>query len=911
MNLSKGRPGNPDWVGFDDDQITRRGFLKGGAATVGAGIGTFGMLHDDWVFDFKGKPGQAAEDDEPELVPTQCPYCGVGCHGFLVVQKGRIVASVPDKDSSVNLGMQCIKGLTASEAIYVDRLDKVLVRKDMTNPLTGHESKSKGRFDDDVWRETTWEEASKIIADMTVDVVEKHGGNAIATYGSGQLTMEEQWLENQFVKGVLQSNSIEANARMCMTSAVTGYIAALGSDHPPGAYEDIESADMINFFGHNARGSHSVLFWRVVAEKESRGIPTMVVDPRYTGTMDGLRQINRQNSYNVTLKPNGDISLVNAIAHVLLKEHPDAIDGNFVLNHTNGFDQYRQGILARYSPEQVIDRTGLAPAYIRQLAANWARAAKKGKSRGKGGVLSFWGIGGWNQSIHGQHNVLSLINLHLLTGDIARPGAGPFSVTGQPNAMSERLMGGLTGRLPFNEGLDNKPHRDHIAKAWGIKPERLDVTAKQKNPGLAIGLFERALKGDLKMIKFSYATHIDMPEVKSLLRPAMRKMFVLATESYRHAPNLLYADVVLPAATFGEKGGTYQNSERRIYITDKAVEPPPNTKPDLDIIIEEGREVAHRLGLDADQIYPYKKATKGRHKGRYDPEDVFRVILEASKGTQTDISGLRELENRDEMGPYQSLRDTKGLFYPAPTYEIAKAGGIKRKYGNQEVGWKDKPYGYFPHKDGRARFKLCEQDYSRAKEILAKVNQVGTDGFSGATERMSVLKEIRDNGLPPELPDFEDLKISLDEQKATGTFPLWLALGVVFEHFHTAKTTRSPTTLRLVPEMYVEVNFEDARRWGIKDGEWVRIVTPRIDVETRRNTFYEARVSIGTNSKVRPARNLVMPGQIFSPWNLSVADSANPKKNRWLVNAVSSRLFDPVSGQADFKHLKARIEKIA
>lgn len=901
-----------EWLGLDEKKVGRRGFLKGGAATIGTGIGTFGIVRDNWIFDFKGSTAQAqGAGNEQTLVPSQCPYCGVGCHTYHVVQNGKIVASVPDKDSSVNLGMQCIKGLTASEAIYVDRLDKVLVRKDMTNPLTGHESASKGRFDDDVWHETTWQEASKILVDMTVDIVEKFGGNAIATYGSGQLTMEEQWLENQFMKGVLQSNTIEANARMCMTSAVTGYIAALGSDHPPGCYEDIDTADMINFFGHNARGSHSVLFWRVIAEKEKRGIPTIVVDPRYTGTMDGFHQVNPSNSYNITIKPNGDISLVNALAYMLLTEFPEAIDGKFIADHTNGFESYREGILARYSPKQVIDRTGIAPDLVRQMARVWAEASIKGRERGEGGVTSFWGIGGWNQSIHGQHNVLTLINLHLLTGDIGRPGAGPFSMTGQPNAMSERLMGGLTGRLPFNEGMGNASHRDYIARAWGIPPERLAETAKQKNENYAIGMMERALDGDIKMIKFSYATHIDLPEVKTLVRPALKKAFVMVTESYRHAPNLLYADIVLPAATFGEKGGTYQNSERRIYVTDKAIDPPANTKPDLDIIITEGREVASRLGLDADKVFPYKKATEGPHKGKYDPEDVFRVILAASKGTSTDFSGLLEIEQRDGISPYQSLRDTKGLFYPAPNYDIAVSGGFKRKYANQEKGWEDKPYGYFPHPDGRARFKLCEQDYSRAREILAKVDDIGRDPKARITDHRDVLIELRDNGLPGELPDFEGLELSLGEQQQQDKYPLWLSLGVVFEHFHTAKTIRSPTIKRLVPEMYVEINLDDAQLWNIDDGEWVRIVTPRIDPDTGENCFYEARASIGTNSKVRPARNLVMPGQIFSPWNLSVADSADPRKNKWLVNTVSRRLFDPVSGQADFKHLKARIEKIA
>ncbi len=901
-----------NWLGLEEHKVGRRGFLKGGAALVGTGIGTFGQIRDNNIFDFKGVPAFAQGSDEDiKLVPSQCPYCGVGCHTYHVVQGGNIVASVPDKDSTVNLGMQCIKGLTASEALYVDRLDQVLIRRDMSNPLTGHLSATKGSFDDDVWRETTWEEASEILADMTVGIARKFGGNSIAAYGSGQLTMEEQWLENQFMKGVLQSNSIEANARMCMTSAVTGYIKALGSDHPPGCYEDIETADMINFFGHNARGSHSVLYWRVIAEKERRGIPTMVVDPRYTGTMDGLQQINKANSYNVTIKPNGDISLVNAMAYVLLTEFPEAIDGSFIAAHTNGFEVYRNGILERYSPAQVIDRTGIAPDLVQQMASSWAEASVRGRERGEGGVTSFWGIGGWNQSIHGQHNVLSLINLHLLTGDIARPGAGPFSMTGQPNAMSERLMGGLTGRLPFNEGLDNEPHRNRIADAWGVSHERLAQTATERNDAFAIGLMERALDGDLKMIKFSYATHIDMPEVKSLLRPALENLFVVATESYRHAPNLLYADIVLPASTFGEKGGTYQNSERRIYVTDKAVEPPENTKPDLDIIITEGIEVASRLGLDVSRIYPYEIATEGIHAGRYDPEDVFRVIAAASRGTSTDISGILEIEERDGISPYESLRQTKGLFYPAPNYAIANEGGLKRKYGNQETGWDDRPYGYFPHPDGRARFNLCEQDYTNAREILARAADIGRDPDARVSTQTELLEEIRDKGLPPELPDFDGLELTLDQQRQEEQFPLWLSLGVVFEHFHTAKTIRSPTTQRLVPEMYVEINPDDAERWHIDDGEWVRIVTPRIDQETGENCFYEARASIGTTSMVRPARNRVMPGQIFSPWNLSVADSADPKKNRWLVNGVSSRLYDPVSGQVDFKHLKARIERMA
>ncbi|MGD8375057.1 MAG: molybdopterin-dependent oxidoreductase, partial [Acidobacteriota bacterium] len=186
-------------------------------------------------------------------LPAQCPYCGVGCATRIQVEDGKIVGMVPDQQSPVNAGVQCIKGLTAWEPTYVDRLTTCLVRKDMSDPLTDHVSETKGRFDPEVWREATYEEASKLAAEKVAAIIKRHGGNAVGLYGSGQLTLEGQYLENKFMKGVVGSNTMEANARMCMTSAVTGYIKSLGSDTPPGCYEDIELCDFISFWGHNPR----------------------------------------------------------------------------------------------------------------------------------------------------------------------------------------------------------------------------------------------------------------------------------------------------------------------------------------------------------------------------------------------------------------------------------------------------------------------------------------------------------------------------------------------------------------------------------------------------------------------------------------------------------------------------------
>ncbi|MCP3910263.1 MAG: molybdopterin-dependent oxidoreductase, partial [Actinomycetia bacterium] len=375
-----------------------------------------------------------------------------------------------------------------------------------------------------------------------------------------------------FMKGVLGSNTIEANARMCMTSAVTGYFKSLGSDTPPTAYEDIELSDMVTHWGHNARGAHPIVFWRIADHKARQGIPTLVVDPRRTGTVQGYEGVDAESSYHFSTI-NGDIAIHNAIAHVLLTEHPDACDMDFLKQHTTGWQKYVEACRDRYSPEDVQHITMIEPAYLREVAAKWAEASIKGKKNGKGGVLSFWGIG-YNQHLHGQNNTVSLINLMALSGNIGRPGCGPFSMTGQPNAMGERLTGGLTSRLPFNQGIGNVAWRDHIADSWHIPRTRLAEVEGLQNTGYAVGMMERAMKGDVKAMFLIYATHIDLPDLNTLVRPALTKTFNVVQEIYRHAPNNLYADVILPAATWGEwVGGTYIQSERRIYVTDGTANP--------------------------------------------------------------------------------------------------------------------------------------------------------------------------------------------------------------------------------------------------------------------------------------------------------------------------------------------------
>jgi anaerobic selenocysteine-containing dehydrogenase len=892
-------------------KMTRRDFLKGStfiaSSVTGAGL-----------FVGNNPELEAAPVEAPKATGTrktaiaQCPYCGVGCGTIIQAENGKIVSMRPDKDHPTNYGLQCIKGLTAAEPIYVDRMEgDCYVRKDVweewNKPDHGdleYISKTKGSFDDEHFVRVPYEKASEMTAHKIAHLAKKHGGNSIALYGSGQLTMEGQYLENLFMKGVLGSNTIEANARMCMTSAVTGYFATLGSDTPPLAYDDIELADMIMHFGHNARESHPIIFWRCADHKKQANIPTVVVDPRYTGTSKGYADISPENSVHVPVL-NGDISFLNAIAHVLLKDHKDVIDWQFMKEHTTGWQEYTDGVLKNYSPEQVQDRMGndeVTPELIRKVAGMFADATRKRLARGKsgqdeyGGVIIMWGIG-YNQHIHGQHNIISIVNLLTMTGNLAKPGCGPFSMTGQPNAMGERFTGGLTGRLPFNMPLKDNAHRAKMAKHWRVPLKNLDQALSSSNPGFAVGMMERALKDDVKAMFFVYATHIDLPDQDNLVRPALQKTFNVVQEIYRHAPNNLYADVIFPAATWGEVNGVYISSERRINMVEKAAEPPPGCRPDMDMVIDKGREIAHLLGMDADAIFPYKR----KEDGFYDAEEVLRDVILASESTDTDLTGILQVEKLDKKSPYQQLKDLRGIQWPAPTYAIAREGGAKRRYMMQEGKWKNRPYGYFRTKDGKVHMKLCQQDYSQRKEITARLMEFGAVQGVYTIDNIPLLKQARDMGLTPDLPDDEHRGKAWDKVP-NDKFPYWLGLGVVYEHFHTAKSNRSPTTRRLVPEMYVEMHPEDARDLGIKDGDKLRLVT-------RRGSF-EARAQVGTNSIVRPARNSVPRGYMFSPWNLSVADSADPKKNKWLVNSTSSRVWDIVSGQVDFKKLAVRIEKV-
>ena len=315
------------------------------------------------------------------------------------------------------------------------------------------------------------------------------------------------------------------------------------------------------------------------------------------------------------------------------------------------------------------------------------------------------------------------------------------------------------------------------------------------------------------------------------------------------------------------------------------------------MVIDKAKGIGKLLGLDMEKSLPYKR----KKDGFYDAQEIFRDIIKASEGTDTDLTGILEVEKLDKVTPYDQIAELRGIQWPAPSYESALNGGTKRRFMMQEGTWKNKPYGYFRTKDGKVHMKYVTQDYSEREKVTKERMRFGADEGLYTIDHIDLLKKAREPGLTPDMPD-EEHRGKQWRDVPKDKFPYWFGLGVVYEHFHTAKSNRSPTTRRLVPEMYVEMHEDDAKDLGIKDGDKVRVVT-------RRGSL-EARAQVGTNSLVKPARNNVPRGYMFGPWNLSVADSADPKKNKWLANATTSRVWDPVSGQVDFKKSACRIEKI-
>jgi assimilatory nitrate reductase catalytic subunit len=565
---------------------------------------------------------------------STCCYCGVGCGVLIEADDGRITGVQGDPAHPANFGKLCSKGMALAASAQSDTgralQPEVRLRRDQPRHAVG------------------WSEALDTVADRFAGIIEAHGPDAVAFYLSGQLLTEDYYVFNKLAKGLVGTNNIDTNSRLCMSSAVSAYKMALGADGPPTCYEDLEHAQTVLFAGSNMAWAHPVLFRRLEAAKAANpAIRWIVVDPRRTDTA-------AMADLHLAIQPGTDVALFNGMLHHLIWE--GHIDRAFIDAHTVGFDALK-ALVREYSPRIAAELCGIAERDLLQ-AAEWFGASEA--------ALSLYCMG-LNQSSHGTDKNLALINLHLATRQIGRPGAGPFSLTGQPNAMGGREVGGMATMLAAHREIGNPAHHAEVAKLWGLAdPSRLSA-----RPGLpAVELFEAVRSGKVKAVWIACTNPVhSMPDIAKVREALSNAEFVVVQDAFVQTDTVPYADVLLPAATWGEKAGTVTNSERRISRVRAAVEPAGEAKPDWWIANEVARRLAERLGSAA-QMFGFTST-----------EQVFDEHRELTRGRDLDIGGL-DYALLEQAGPQQ---------WPFPA---GAQSGAARRYED----------GTFATGDGRARF---------------------------------------------------------------------------------------------------------------------------------------------------------------------------------------------------------------
>ncbi|HXD76798.1 MAG TPA: molybdopterin-dependent oxidoreductase [Puia sp.] len=566
-----------------------------------------------------------------------CCYCGVGCGVTVSKDKKGRIAVEGSPEYPVNKGQLCSKGMNLHHTVN-DRSDRLLFPQ--MRPGRGVP-----------FRRVGWDVALNRATAVWKTLIARYGADSVGFYVSGQCLTEEYYVINKLMKGFIGSNNIDSNSRLCMSSAVAAHKLAFGEDSVPVCYEDIELTDCLLVAGANPAWCHPILWRRVEAHKAAHpGVKIIVADPRRTDSCAVA-------DLHLPLRPGTDITLNHAIGRLLIER--GAASSSFISEHTEGYHAYRERVFAR-SVAEAAAVCGLEEGDIR-LAAEWIGSS--------GACMSLWTMG-LNQSASGVNKVLSLIDLHLLTGQIGRPGAGPFSLTGQPNAMGGREVGGLANLLPAHRELGNAAHRENVQRFWGSGP----LAAK---PGLtATEMFDALADGRMKAI-WIIGTNplVSLPDARTAEAALRRAKFVIVQEVSNRPETLAFADLVLPAAAWTEKQGTMTNSERRISLLDKVLDPPGEALPDAEIICK----FAALLGFPG---FNYA-----------DPAAIFREHALLTAGTSIDISGL----------DYTVLRDRRSVQWPYPKGRTD--GGTCRLFVDRR----------FPTASGRAMFHAVPDDIRSEK----------------------------------------------------------------------------------------------------------------------------------------------------------------------------------------------------
>lgn len=564
---------------------------------------------------------------------STCPYCGVGCGVIIQSEGGQITGVRGDPQHPANFGRLCTKGSTLHLTAQAAVTQQARLLHPMQREHRGEKPLRVG-----------WDQALEFAAGAFAQIIGEHGPDAVGFYISGQLLTEDYYVFNKLAKGLLGTNNVDTNSRLCMSSAVAGYKLTLGADAPPNCYEDADHADCIFIAGSNTAWAHPILFRRIEDAKARR--PQMKIiscDPRRTDTAEIA-------DLHLPLQPGTDVMLFNGLLHIMLWEgwtRPE-----YIAAHTTGFDELK-ALVRECTPEHVAQVCGLRKEDL-FTAARWFATSPA--------TLSLY-CQGLNQSSSGTAKNAALINLHLATGQIGRPGAGPFSLTGQPNAMGGREVGGLANLLSAHRDMGNAQHRAEVAALWGV-PSVPDKPGKT-----AVEMFEAAADGQIKALWIACTNPAQsMPDLATVRRALERAELVVVQEAFATTATCEYADLLLPATTWGEKEGTVTNSERRITRVRPAVPPPGSARHDWEIAVDFARRLERRLGRTA-SLFPYGSA-----------ESIWNEHRESTRGRDLDITGMS----------YSMLEQAPQQW---PLAEGAGTGKV-RLYED----------GIFPTQDGKARF---------------------------------------------------------------------------------------------------------------------------------------------------------------------------------------------------------------
>ncbi|UZR99523.1 nitrate reductase [Chondrinema litorale] len=548
-------------------------------------------------------------------IKTTCSYCGVGCGIVVKKDNNNRVYVEGDKEHPVNMGMLCSKGMNL-HYVANDTSDRILypeMRWSRSHPR----------------ERVNWDIALDRATNVFKSIIKKYGPDSVGFYVSGQCLTEEYYIANKLTKGFLGTNNIDTNSRLCMSSAVVGYKKTFGEDSVPIAYADIELADCFFITGANPAWCHPILFRRIEKHKEQNpDVKIIVVDPRKTDSANFA-------DLHLQIIPGTDIVLYNAIGKRLLDR--GLIDPEFINNYTEGFSRYKDQVNAT-SLKKAAKICGVSEGDIKKAAEMIGNAK---------GFISMWAMG-LNQSVVGTNKNFALLNLSLITGQIGKPGSGPFSLTGQPNAMGGREVGGMANLLAVHKDLMNSEHRKEVAEFWGVD----DISPK---PGYTATEMVDALEaGKLKAIWIICTNPlVSLPNLKKVEKALKNARFVVVQDISHKSDTVDFADLVLPAAGWLEKEGTMTNSERRISYLPKAINAPGEAKPDVEILCD----FAQRMGYKG---FNYNNT-----------EEIYQEYCAMTKGTKIDISYLS----------YDRLKNEGTFQWPVADY---RHKGTKRLFEDKK-----------------------------------------------------------------------------------------------------------------------------------------------------------------------------------------------------------------------------------